>query len=151
MKNLELITPGVILWEEFMVPLEITQNQMARDLDITVGRINDIIHGRRSITADTALRLSKYFGTSPEFWLNLQDDYDIRRIKRTVWPTIEPRIRTYAPQSSKKHGQRGLRSQVGTSKTRSGPKTVIASSGARRAAAKPKASIGKKTKSQSKR
>lgn len=109
MKNLELITPGTILWEEFMVPLEITQNQMARDLDITAGRINDIIHGRRSITADTALRLSKYFGTSPEFWLNLQADFDLRKIKRNEWPTIEPRIRTYSSHSIKKRGQRGLK------------------------------------------
>lgn len=109
MKNLELITPGLILWEEFMVPLEVTQNQMARDLDITVGRINDIIHGRRAITADTALRLSKYFGTSPEFWLNLQADFDLRRIKRNEWLTIEPRIRPYSLQSIKKRGQRGLK------------------------------------------
>ncbi|MBM3632457.1 MAG: HigA family addiction module antidote protein [Alphaproteobacteria bacterium] len=109
MTNLDLITPGTILWEEFMVPLEISQNQMARDLDITVGRINDIIHGKRSITADTALRFSKYFGTSAEFWLNLQDDFDLRKIRRTVWPTIEPRIRAYSPQSLKKRGQRGLK------------------------------------------
>lgn len=112
MTNLDPITPGTILWEEFMVPLEVTQNQMARDLDITVGRINDIIHGRRSITADTALRLSKYFGTSAEFWLNLQDDFDLRRIKRTEWPTIEPRVRVYSPLSVKKRGQRGLRPSV---------------------------------------
>jgi addiction module HigA family antidote len=109
MVDLELITPGTILWKEFMLPLEISQNQMARDLDITVGRINDIIHGKRSITADTALRLSKYFGTSPEFWLNLQADFDLRRIKKHDWPTIEQRIRTYSPQSTKKRGQRGLK------------------------------------------
>lgn len=109
MINLDLITPGAILWEEFMLPLEVTQNQMARDLDITVGRINDIIHGKRSITADTALRLSKYFGTSPEFWLNLQADFDLRRIKRNDWPIIEQRIRAYSPQSIKKRGQRGLK------------------------------------------
>lgn len=81
MTNLEIITPGMILWEEFMDPLGVTQNQMARDLDITVGRINDIIDGNRSITADTAIRLSKYFGTSPEFWLNLQSDFDLRITK----------------------------------------------------------------------
>jgi len=111
MENLlDLITPGTILWEEFMMPLEITQNQMARDLDITVGRINDIIHGKRSITADTALRLSKYFGNSPEFWLNLQADFDLRKIRRNDWPIIESRVRPYSISSVKKRGQRGLKS-----------------------------------------
>jgi addiction module HigA family antidote len=57
MEKLDLITPGTILWEEFMEPLGVTQNQLSRDLDITVGRIHEIIHGRRGITADTALRL----------------------------------------------------------------------------------------------
>lgn len=108
MTKLDIITPGTILWEEFMEPLGVSQNQMARDLDITVGRINDIIHGKRSITADTAIRLSKYFGTSPEFWLNLQADFDLRKIKRDEWPTIELRIRPYSPASIKKRGKRGL-------------------------------------------
>jgi addiction module HigA family antidote len=107
--ELDLISPGMILWEEFMEPLEVTQNQMARDLDITVGRINDIIHGKRAISADTAVRLSKYFGTSPEFWLNLQSDFDLRKIKRNDWPIIEPRIRPYSSQSIKKRGYRGLK------------------------------------------
>ena len=109
MKNLELITPGVILWEEFMEPVGVSQNQMARDLDITVGRINDIIHGRRGITADTALRFGKYFGVTPEFWLNLQSDFDLRKMKRETWPEIEARIRIYSPQSIRKKGQRGLK------------------------------------------
>lgn len=84
MNNLEIISPGMILWEEFMEPLGITQNQMARDLDITVGRINDIIHGKRSITTDTAVRLSKYLGTSPEFWLNLQSEFDSRNSSKEL-------------------------------------------------------------------
>lgn len=109
MKALDLVTPGMILWEEFMEPLGITQNQMARDLDITVGRINDIIHGRRAISADTAVRLSKYLGTSPEFWLNLQSDFDLRKIRRSNWLTIESRIRPYSSQSIKKRGYRGLK------------------------------------------
>ena len=58
-----------------------------------MARINDIVHGRRTITADTALRLGKYFGTTPELWLGLQMEYDVRRAKREVWPEIEPRIR----------------------------------------------------------
>lgn len=109
MTKLELITPGQILWEEFMEPLGVSQNQLARDLDITAARINDIIHGKRGITADTALRLSKYFGTTPEFWLSLQADYDLRKTKRTDWPLIEPRVRLYSAQSMKKRGQRGLK------------------------------------------
>lgn len=111
MEKLELITPGNILWEEFMKALEVTQNQIARDLDVTVGRINDIIHGKREITPDTALRLSKYFNTSPEFWLNLQADFSLRKLKSGAWLTIEPRVRTYSPHSMKKRGQRGLKSQ----------------------------------------
>lgn len=102
MKKLTPISPGDILWEEFMEPLEITQAQMARDLDVTAGRISDIIHGRRAITADTALRLGKYFDTSPEFWLNLQADFDLRSFKRDQWTKIEKRIRPYARQSNRK-------------------------------------------------
>ncbi len=92
-KTLEPITPGEILLEEFMKPLGISQNKLARDIDVPVARINDIVHGRRSITADTALRLGKYFGTTPELWFGLQMEYDMRRAKREVWPQIEPRIR----------------------------------------------------------
>ena len=92
-KTLEPITPGEILLEEFMKPLGISQNKLARDIDVAVARINDIVHGRRSITADTALRLGKYFGTTPELWLGLQMEYDMRRAKREIWPQIEPRIR----------------------------------------------------------
>ena len=92
-KTLDLITPGEILFEEFMKPLGISQNKLARDIDVPVARINDIVHGRRSITTDTALRLGKYLGTSPELWLGLQMEYDMRRAKRETWPSIEPRIR----------------------------------------------------------
>jgi antitoxin HigA-1 len=100
--NLDLITPGQILLEEFMVPLDVSQNQLSRDLDITPARINDIVHGKRGITADTALRFSKYFGTTPEFWLNLQTTYDLRKARRTNWSVTEPRIRPYSRQNMKK-------------------------------------------------
>ncbi len=90
---LDPIAPGEILLEEFLKPLGVSQNKLARDIDVPVTRINDIVHGRRSITADTALRLGKYFGTSPELWLGLQAEYDIRRARRETWPSIEPRIR----------------------------------------------------------
>lgn len=68
---LDPIAPGEILLEEFLKPLGVSQNKLARDIDVPVVRTNDIVHGRRSITADTALRLGKYFGTSPELWLGL--------------------------------------------------------------------------------
>ena len=92
-KKLDPIPPGEILLEEFMKPLGVSQNRLARDIDAPVARINDIVHGRRAITADTALRLAKYFGTSPELWLGLQMDYDVRRARRDIWPAVEPRIR----------------------------------------------------------
>lgn len=93
---LEPVTPGEILYEEFMKPLGISANQMAHDIDVPPGRISEIINGKRSITADTALRLGKYFGVSPEIWLNLQVDYDMRVARRTIWPKIESNIRVRA-------------------------------------------------------
>ena len=92
-RKLDPIPPGEILLEEFMKPLGISQNKLARDIDVPPARINDIVHGRRAITADSALRLGKYFGVSPELWLGLQMDYDIRRTRRDSWPSVEPRIR----------------------------------------------------------
>ena len=92
-KKLDPIPPGEILLEEFMKPLEISQNRLARDVDIPVSRVAEVIRGRRSITADTALRLGEYFGTSAEFWLNLQAGFDLRRIRSTAWPEIRKRIR----------------------------------------------------------
>lgn len=81
-EKLDLIAPGEILLEEFMNPLGISQNQLARDIDVPPGRINEIIKGRRTITADTALRLGKYFGTTAERWMNLQTDHDLRLARR---------------------------------------------------------------------
>jgi addiction module HigA family antidote len=93
---LDPIPPGEILYEEFMKPLSLSANQLARDVDVPPGRISEIINGKRSITADTALRLGKYFSVSPDIWLNLQADYDMRIARRTTWPTIEPRVRVRA-------------------------------------------------------
>jgi antitoxin HigA-1 len=93
---LDPIPPGEILSEEFMKPLGLSANQMARDIDVPPGRITEIIRGKRTITADTALRLGKYFGVSPEIWLNLQVDYDMRVARRTIWPAAEPRVRVRA-------------------------------------------------------
>jgi addiction module HigA family antidote len=71
------VHPGEILLEEFLAPLKISQNQLGKDLGVSPRRINEIIHGKRSITADTALRLARYFNNSPQFWLGLQMDYDL--------------------------------------------------------------------------
>jgi antitoxin HigA-1 len=95
-KRLEPIPPGEILFEEFMRPYGISQNRLARDIDVNPARINDIVHGRSAITAAIALRLGKYFGTSPELWLNLQSDYDLRRARASDWPKVEPRVRVLA-------------------------------------------------------
>jgi len=77
MKNLRNIHPGEILREEFLKPLEISAYRLSKDISIPQTRISEIIKGNRRITADTALRLSKYFGNSAKFWLGIQDDYDI--------------------------------------------------------------------------
>jgi len=87
------ISPGEILSEDFMKPLELSINALARDIDVPPNRISAIVAGKRAITADTALRLGKYFGVSPEVWLRLQADYDIRVARKTTWPKIEPRVR----------------------------------------------------------
>ncbi len=76
-KKLEPVTPGEILNEEFLRPMSLSQNKLARDLGVPPRRINEIVHGKRRITADTALRLAKYFKMSPEFWLGLQTDYEL--------------------------------------------------------------------------
>ena len=77
MAKLKNIHPGEILSEEFLKPFKITAYKLAKDIEIPQTRISEIIKGNRRITADTALRLSKYFGTSAKFWLGLQDDFDI--------------------------------------------------------------------------
>ena len=69
--------PGEMLLEEFLEPLEISQYRLAKDISVSPRRINEIVHGKRSVTADTALRLSRYFGTSDRFWLNLQTSFDL--------------------------------------------------------------------------
>lgn len=81
MEKLANIHPGEILLFEFLEPLEITAYRLSKDLNIPQTRISEIIKGKRRITADTALRLSKYFGNSAKFWLGIQDDYDIEEEK----------------------------------------------------------------------
>lgn len=87
------ITPGEILKEEFMEPHGISANRLARDIDVPANRISEIVGGRRAVTADTALRLGRYFGIEPEFWLNLQTRHDLRVARRAGGAEIEERVR----------------------------------------------------------
>ena len=84
MKKIKPLDPGEILNEEFLKPMGISQNKLGRDLGVSPRRINEIVHGKRSVTADTALRLSIYFGNSASFWLGLQMDYDLDVAKDTL-------------------------------------------------------------------
>ena len=89
------VHPGEILREDFLKPFGISINQLARDLDVPPNRISMIVNGERSITADTALRLGTCFGMSPETWLNLQTEYDIRLARRQHGEEIERRVRRH--------------------------------------------------------
>src|SRR5208283_1646712 len=95
-KLLEPIHPGEILLEEFMKPMEISINRLSRDISVPPGRISAIVNGKRAITADTALRLSRYFGTSAEVWMGLQADYELRMAKRTIGTEVEKRVHRHA-------------------------------------------------------
>ncbi len=86
------IHPGEILAEEFLGPLEISQYRLAKDISVPPRRINEIVHGKRAITADTALRLARYFGTSERFWLNLQAHYELELQKERLGPRLEKEV-----------------------------------------------------------
>jgi len=88
MKKIEPIHPGEILKEEFMVPLGLSQTALAKSLHVPPRRINEIVQAKRSVTPDTALRLSRFFGTTPEFWLNIQSRYDLERAKDAIGSRI---------------------------------------------------------------
>jgi antitoxin HigA-1 len=88
------IHPGEILREEFLVPLGMTAHALALELRVPAPRINDIVRERRAITPDTALRLARYFSTTPEFWLNLQTSYDLKVAERDLKDRIEREVRS---------------------------------------------------------
>jgi addiction module HigA family antidote len=94
-KKLEPIHPGEILLEEFLKPMEISQYRLAKDISVPPRRINEIILGKRSITADTALRLSEYFGMSEKFWLNLQMKYNLEIAKDTLKERLKNEVKKY--------------------------------------------------------
>ncbi len=96
-KSLPPIKPGDILLEEFLEPMGISQSQLAKDICVPPNRINQIINGKREITADTALRLGKYFGLEPEFWLNLQVRYNMKIVREKSGKKIEKEVKQYAP------------------------------------------------------
>ena len=84
MAKLKNIHPGEVLMEEFLIPMDLSQNALARAISVPPRRINEIVLGKRSITADTALRLAKTFGTSEGFWLGLQSDYDLEEARKVI-------------------------------------------------------------------
>jgi addiction module HigA family antidote len=96
------VTPGEMLREEFLAEYGLSQNQLAKALGISPNRIAEIVANRRRITADTALRLSLYFGNSPEFWMNLQTHYDVKMARRKLKPQDAKRIGRSVPRESTK-------------------------------------------------
>lgn len=86
------IHPGEILRDEFLIPLEMSAHALSQAIRVPATRVNDIVNGRRGVTADTALRLARYFGNSAEFWLSVQAAYDLRTAERDVAPKIEKEI-----------------------------------------------------------
>jgi antitoxin HigA-1 len=100
-QTLSPIPPGEILLEEFLNPLGISQNQITRDIDVPVSRISGIVKGERAITADTALRLAAYFGTSPDMWMTLRSEYDLRIAKASKGQEITARVRVFKGETAK--------------------------------------------------
>ena len=90
------IHPGEVLLEDFLKPMSISQYRLAKDIHVPPRRINEIVHGARAVTADTALRLSRYFGTSERFWLNLQIRYDIEVEKDRLGDSLEKEVHSLA-------------------------------------------------------
>jgi addiction module HigA family antidote len=95
-KKLPPIHPGEILMEEFLKPMEISQYRLAKDISVPPRRINEIVHGKRAITPDTALRLSRYFGLSERFWINMQARYDLEIEKDRLQDRLAQEVKVYA-------------------------------------------------------
>lgn len=91
--------PGIILREDFLIPLNLSQHQLAMKIRVPATRIGDIVHGRRAITPDTALRLARFFSNSPEFWLNLQQMFDLSKTRLELARQIEREVPALAPRS----------------------------------------------------
>ncbi len=87
------VHPGEVLLEEFLVPLGLSQNRLARDINVPPRRINEIVLGKRAITADTAVRLARYFGTTEQFWMGLQDDYELEEAHAALENRLEIEVK----------------------------------------------------------
>ncbi len=94
--KLRPIHPGEVLLEEFLKPMNLSQNRLALDIGVPARRINEIVLGKRSVTVDTALRLARYFGTSPQFWLGLQMDYDLDVAMDAMESRLKREVKAYA-------------------------------------------------------
>jgi addiction module HigA family antidote len=94
--KLENIHPGEVLLEEFLAPMGLSQNRIAREIGVPPRRINEIVHGKRAVTADTALRLARYFGTSEAFWMGLQADYDLEEARNRLGKRLETDVSIHA-------------------------------------------------------
>ena len=95
-KELDPVHPGEVLLEEFLKPMGLSQNRLAVDIGVPPRRINEVVLGKRSITADTALRLGRYFGNSPQFWLGLQRDYDLDIAAEALGERLEREVQVFA-------------------------------------------------------
>ena len=95
-KKISPIHPGEVLLEEFLKPMGISQYRLAKDTSVPPRRINEIVHGNRAVTADTALRLGRYFGVSPQFWLNLQTHFDLALTEEQIGDRIDHEVHALA-------------------------------------------------------
>jgi addiction module HigA family antidote len=95
-EKLNAIHPGEVLLEEFLKPMDLSQHRLALSVGVDARRINEIVLGKRRVTADTALRLARFFGTSPQFWMGLQSDYDLDVAEDVLGNRLEKEVREYA-------------------------------------------------------
>ena len=96
-KKIAPVHPGEILMEEFLKPMSISQYKLAKDISVPARRINEIVHGQRAISADTALRLGKYFGMSPQFWINLQSHYELEMEEDRIGERLSKEVHVLVP------------------------------------------------------
>lgn len=94
MKKLPPVHPGEVLNEEFLAPLDLSQSKLAMSIRVPAPRISEIVRGKRAITADTALRLSRFFGTTPQFWMNLQSRYDLETAEDELGARLDREVQT---------------------------------------------------------
>ncbi len=95
-KKLQPVHPGEVLLEEFLKPMNLSQNRLAINIGVDTGRINEIVLGKRRVTADTSLRLSRFFGNSAQFWMGLQSDYDLDVAEDELGDRLEQEVRSYS-------------------------------------------------------